>query len=296
MLEDITRRNFLRIAGLGGLGLAAGLGTSGCASFPKDVNWASVPDNEFTLEKFDDFFTRHKLYNGVGRGNRGAGPTFSFSLSVGVTPGFDFSSNSMYAVADGVVIDIHELNTGRLGGSIMYIAHTDENDNMIFISSYGHLGTILVDEEKVRAHEFVKVNRGQEIAKVKYFNHAKLMLTRDRNYVDPDNYGEGHSYMNYRSESKNSNIAGKDIRQQQIVFELMTNTTSEVISKLTKRNHSAYSGIYCNWDVVEKFRYLDCLFDARPQFFPKLSPDKFAEYKKEFYANQPIILTLPLKQ
>ena len=297
--HKITRREFLRRTAIGGTGLAIGIGANACVPFAKDVKWGEVPDSEFSISKFDDWFTWHKLYNGInpnlGLNQRGVGPTFHNSCISGWTPGIGYSSNKMYAIADGIVIDIHELNTGRLGGGIMYIAHTDENNNMTFISSYGHLGRILIDEEKVKAHEVVKVTRGQEIAEVAYTNHAKLMLQRDRNYVDPDNYGAEHGFLRYHSDSINSNIAKKDIRQQQIVFELMTSTTSEVVSKLTRRKHNAYSGIYCNWDVVEKFRYLDCLFEARPQFFPKLSQEQFIEQKKEFYANQPIILTLPLK-
>jgi hypothetical protein len=40
---------------------------------------------------------------------------------------------------------------------------------------------------------------------------------------------------------------------------------------------------------------MDELYHDRPKLFSKLNPEKFADMKKEFYANQPIILTLPLK-
>jgi hypothetical protein len=123
MLKKITRRNFLKIAGLGSLGLAAG-----CTTFPKNVNWHEVPDSEFSISKFNDWFEAHKLYNGInpnlGIGMTGKGPTFYMSMRSGWTPGIDYSSNFMYAVADGIVAQVGKRDTtpfgpNRMGGNLV---------------------------------------------------------------------------------------------------------------------------------------------------------------------------------
>ena len=48
------------------------------------------------------------------------------------------------------------------------------------------------------------------------------------------------------------------------------------------------------WDSIDHFRYLETLYNVKPDLFPNLSKDQFESMKKEFYDNQPIILTLPL--
>jgi len=55
------------------------------------------------------------------------------------------------------------------------------------------------------------------------------------------------------------------------------------------------TGLGLYGDNVEIMRYLNELYNARPQFFPTLLPERYSTIIAEFYANQPIVLTLPLK-
>ena len=50
------------------------------------------------------------------------------------------------------------------------------------------------------------------------------------------------------------------------------------------------------WSNIEKFRYIEYLQQNKPETFPSLTKEQFSEMKKEFYYNQPIILTLPFKK
>jgi hypothetical protein len=296
VLEVITRREFLRRTALGGAGIALGLNS--CSPYSKNVKWNEVPDSEFSISKFDEWFFFHKIYNGINpnlkTGHTGYSPTFKGSMDRGFTPGTDYSSNYMYAAADGIVLGSSPINTsktGRLGGLIMYISHGSHTHGTIFRSLYAHLDTAYV-----KLGDFVQ--RGDKLASVMDKDHAKLMIHKSQNLVDPDNYGINHSYMTYWDGTKitNDDIDQKNMKQLQIVGEISKMCSEEL--DLYPRDHKRLANYYvqgCIWDQIEIFRYLDALYDARSRLFPELSPDKFAEYKKEFYANQPIIFTLPLR-
>jgi hypothetical protein len=296
----MNRRSFLKLCGLAAQGLAFGFGTSGCTTFPKDVNWASVPDKDFSLAGFDQWFETHKLYNGVNPNLRmyhvGYCPSFSRSISAIVSPGIDYNSNHMYAAADGVVSQVGKIDTsrtGRIGGGVIKVAHDIRTHGVIFTSIYAHTGT-----PYVKPGDFIK--RGDLIADVMYTPNAKLMILKSQNYIDPDNYGHNHSYMKYwdGTEISNENVDQKNLVQLQIVGDLIKACSQEL--ELWPRYHTnqeSYKGRAegCVWDQTEMFRYLSELYNARPRLFPNLPPEKFAEYKFEFYANQPIVFSLPLK-
>jgi hypothetical protein len=308
MLEKLTRRNFLRIVGLGGTGLAAG-----CVTSPKVVNLASVSDSEF-LQKFDEWYIENALYNGINPnivGRTGVGASFKKSADLGATPGQDYYSNKMYAVACGTVRVIDSIPTawtGRLGGMVVSIDHPkrpakDDKSITTFVSYYAHLGDIFVQEGQ-------DVERGQLIADVMSTSHAKLFVykygfieeTYKGNLVDADNYGVNHGYMNYPGAQIDCEGAyakkrwEKQLEILKTVCSYLSPETGLSLDSLGHRKHPYRSQVTrCYWDEVEIIRYLDKLFEARPQYFPKLTPEKFAEHKKEFYANQPIVFTLPIK-
>jgi len=50
------------------------------------------------------------------------------------------------------------------------------------------------------------------------------------------------------------------------------------------------------WSTVEKFRFLETLYEMHPHQFPTLPKAELENITKEFYQNQPIILTLPFKK
>ena len=88
----------------------------------------------------------------------------------------------------------------------------------------------------------------------------------------------------------------KEAKQRLLIEELSSYAPQINLRFLKAKEHRRlHEGKLCLYDDVEIFRYLAELYEARPQLFPNLLKDKFSEIKKEFYTNQPIILTLPLK-
>jgi hypothetical protein len=298
-LKKLTRREFLRRTGLCVGGLALGLGSNACTTIPKNVNWNEVPDSEFSISKFNDWFETYKLSNGLNPNlnfsQRGDPKYSTYKASVrnGVSPGIDYTSGKLYAVADGKVLYHEKINPlpNRLGGDSLGIAHPGEDD--VFISVIAHIGTI-----HVKAGAIVK--RGQVLADVAYTDHAKLMLKRGANWIDPDNHGINHGYMTCWDGTSNlevSDMQNKEEKQRGLIRELANQSPSLDFMALSQRQHRPKKqGKLCMWDEVEIFRYLTELYDTRPQLFPNLAMEKFIDLKNEFYTNQPIILTLPLKE
>jgi len=293
----MNRRTFLKLCGLAAYGLGFGFGTTGCATFPKDVIWSDVPDSEFTIQRFDDWFEKHKLYNGLNPnlkwGHAGHSPSFKGCISRGYSPGIDYNSNYLYAAADGIVSSIHEIGeTGRPRGWVVTLAHGSHIHGVTYKTLYCHL-----DKGGINAKMDDWVHAGDKIGSVMQSDIAKLILMKRFNYVDPDNYGVNHSYQNYLlSKIVNENIEDKNLRQLQIIGEISNRC---IIELDLLRKHTTLSKYYvmqgCVWDQIEMFRYLSELYNARPRLFQNLPHEKFAEYKSEFYASQPIVLSLPLK-
>lgn len=285
-------------------GAGFGFGTTGCATYPKDVKWSDVPDSEFTIQKFDDWFSFHKLYNSVNPNlksyNIGNYSSFKVSIGAGFSPGIDYNSNYMYAAADGVVVSVHEMDTGRVGGTAIWIGHPEGGFNFMGLETrYLHLGKSMVQGGQ-------EVKRGDRLADVELKGSGKLMVSIFGNLVDPDNYGVGHSYMEYFDGVHNSPVENPKIKsrdQRGICEELFSHAQNIELSlkkfgrdpHFSEINHPKRGTRFAHWDYIEMFRYTEELYKARPTYFPRLSPEKFAEFKIEFYANQPIIFTLPLQ-
>jgi len=319
--DKVTRREILKLGAIGGLGLALGL--HGCATIPRDVKWAEVSDKEFSIGAFDDWFNAHKLYNDINPnlkfGSAGHYPTFraTVSSSIGATPGIDYSSNRLYAAAEGIVEqtgDIDRLNTGRAGGLYVMVRHGRRTEGtgrswhyaqignparfgFEFHTHYAHLSSLEVEVGQ-------NVKRGDLIGIVPatYWGIAKLMLTnRSSNYVNPDNYGPNHSYMVYLDGQDYSieDIKERNDKQAQIWKTLCKQIKPETGIRegvMTQKMHrAAYQHKTCYWDNFTIMKYLTELYQARPTLFTDMPKDRFEEMKAEFFNNQPIILTLPLK-
>jgi hypothetical protein len=308
----MNRRKFLKLCGLAACGAGFGFGTTGCAVPPKNINWSEVPDKEFSLDAFDDWFIFHKLYNGPNPNlnitQRGHNGTMEANIKDSnlATPGVDYTSGVLYATAGGQVArisDIDKLGTGRLGGYTVWISHPIAGPNMldwVITTRYAH-----VYKPKLEVGDMVK--RGDKIADVMYRDVAKLILARWQYFVDPDNYGKNQSYMDYwdgKTDLDIENPRERCLKQEQIYWELRGKASQWLYEKLrnsfpkSHRNdtRNIYAGKKHLWDFVEMFRYIEELYIIKPQFFPGLERNEFNKLKKEFYANQPIVLTLPLKE
>ena len=252
---------------------------------------------EFTFENFDKWYKRNRLYN--TRNPNLEGPhstmhTFQEAFPNDWTPGISYNvpyGEIMVASAPGIVMNIYRLRTGRAGGKIVRVEHPDYFN---YISYYAHLNKVYV---KFGKH----VKRGDPIGNVtEHSRYAKLML-KIGSRVDPDNYGINHSYMRYKADMDETfneipmdEIEKKRQYQWEIFYQFFEqmNYDSNYLLKMHKESgHGA-----ANWSTLEYFKYLSTLYEVKPDLFPELSEEKVQSMKKEFYDNQPIVLTLPFRK
>jgi hypothetical protein len=299
----MNRRTFLKFCSLATHGLAFGFGTTGCAIPPKDIKWSELPEKDFSIVAFDDWFITHKLYNGVNPNlkitQRGKNTTTKAAInsSNNSTPGIDYQSGVLYAAAGGEVariIDLDKIGTGRAGGYMLYVSHPVAGPNMmdwVITTSYAHIF-------KPQLEVGQRVERGDKIADVLYPDFAKLMLQRWQYFVDPDNYGQNHSYMNYWDEKTDLDIQDtreRCLKQEQIYWQLRGKASPWLYEQLRNNFPKSHRNDFKKkhlWDFFEMFRYLEELYNAKPNLFPNLDRTEFNILKEEFYANQPIVLTL----
>ena len=306
MRARITRRDMLRLTAMGGLGLALGL--QSCATIHKDINWAEMPDKEVSLQQFDKWFKAYKSYNGINPnlkwGHQGSyAPSWKQSVHKGVSPGIDYRASVMYAIAPCYITQVGIIptwRTGRAGGNFASFKHVNIDTTIphthVFYSEYAHLGKIYPKHGKL-------ISRGEIIADIpnQFMNMAKLMFHHDGIYVDPDFYGENHSYMKYELGDKEEilNMSQRYDEQQRILNMLNDSVDEKVKHKIADREHRPFMAVYpyrsTKWDYVVRFKYLTELYLARPSLFTDMPKDRFEELKADFYANQSIILTLPFK-
>ena len=306
LTKDIARREFIKRASITGLALLTGCATSG----------TNIPDSgEFDTKKFLSWYRFHKLYNGANPNLRPPHrPTpwpstyFKDSMDRRVTPGVGYSVPSgevMVAVAPGVVSTIGEITgTGRPGGGVITIGyvHNEQNGWPRYKSDFAHVGGPLVKVGQA-------VTRGQPICHVpnEYKEFAKLIFKEGDTLADPDNYGRNHSYMTYAEgpeeldeEFQNNRenymkiINERYSKQGKILDQFLESAAQEEIRKTKWHNLEGYKPT--DWSRIEQFRYLSTMYEMYPTQFPNLTKEEFETMKKEFYANQPIILTLPFKK
>jgi hypothetical protein len=208
--------------------------------------------------------------------------------------------------------EIDRRKSGRAGGLYVIVRHGRRQQKVFtslmeignparfgeeFHTHYAHLSNANVEVGQ-------RVNRGDliGITGFQYHNIAKLMLTnRASNYVDPDNYGCNHSYMKYWDGKDYSidDVNEKNRLQKDIWRKLCEQINPEtgiregVMTQKMHRKH--YESKMCYWDNFTIMKYLTELYLARPNLFTDMPRDRFEELRAEFYANQPIVLSLPLK-
>ncbi len=306
--QSVNRRDFIKQTGKATAGLALmfeGLGGRvPCEAAPKSekkYRWSG----KFDIKEFDRWFIKNRLYN-AGNPNlkkpHTSQPQYRFKANFdkGWKPGIGYTvplAEVMVASAPGKVHQIQEKPTAHKGkgtGLMVTLVHPDQKG--LFFSYYAHLGSLLV-----RARQ--RVNRGDRIGEVKryrgmevkkYRRFSKFMLFHD-SWVDPDNYGPNHSYMTYQSDTQeirecSASEMEKRCKNQWDIHNELSNLSGIETSHWHKIENN------CSWSRIERFRYIECLYETNPELFPDLSKSKFQSMKKAFYDNQPIILTLPFKK
>jgi hypothetical protein len=176
---------------------------------------------------------------------------------------------------------------------------------------YAHLHKTFFNKKNLG----MPIKRGEPIGNVTtHNNYAKLMLQRlgtvvGKGWADPDLYGFNHSHMDYISNVSISEIDEQNMKEPEKVREKAINQKWSinkiaeecVVKGMQVKMENVYHqkrrdyGII-TWSEPEKFKYLETLYEIKPELFPNLSNDYFQKLKKEFFENQPIILTLPFKK
>ncbi len=290
--EGLTRREFL----------ATTLGLGGCA-----YAVTLKPGEPYDPIKFDMWFRANKLYNGPNPNLRWPhaptpythglyAATFRETLEKKVSPGRTYSvlaGQVMVAVAPGVIWDFGTITgTGRAGGQYVQMVHPGMG---LYSSNFSHVGELLCDPSK-------PIRRGQPICKVpmQYSEFAKLMFWDNGFFADPDNYGPKHGYMEYYKgfQGEPINFSREEVvsrwdAQKGIVAKLRSMRRHRLQDPLVEKLHNPGGYKVTTLTHVELFRYLSTMYEMFPQEFPDLNREVYEKLEKEFYASQPITITLP---
>jgi len=283
----------------------------GCLSSTSDVSWSTIPTEEFDIYEFSKWYKKNRLYNGMNpnllmRHRGGLAATFRTNAfnNKGWTPGLGYSASEMYAVSRGRVLGKTDLGrlTTRLGGWMVLVGHPNEStgyDNP-YVSYYAHLG-------KVHVKAGQKVERGALIgSRIVKHDCAKFMLTEGGLYtawVDADKFGPMHSYMEYCTgpleiddQNEENRILTRErlTKQLHITLDFDEHRLSNSQLHLADLKHRNSKKRTWGWSMGETFKFLETLYEIRPDQFPTLDREEYESIKKTFYDNQPVILTLPV--
>lgn len=294
-MERIDRRKFLKITGKLTLAGAAALSIEPVISHlvpsPLKLAFASETQVEFDV------------YNDVNPNTKDiVAYTFKDCLAKKWWPGICYkTSKPMVAVAAGTVTDVSNLadTTGYLYGTITKEQNQAKGFGVrvttgnYYNSFYLHLKT-----PEVKFGQRIK--RGQTIGYPdERWNMPRLVINEASDQVDPNNYGVNHSYMNYWDGNTDLDIGKEEQNKRYEIQQQILNKFTGMVEgpekyTLLRKKHKGMQ--LCKWSPIEHFRYIEYLHQNKPETFPSLTKDQLEEMRKEFYSNQPIILTLPFKK
>ena len=206
--------------------------------------------------------------------------------------------------------------SGKAGGFYVRVAHDFYDGlkkdyypratlyrNQVYRSSYYYLSKVVVEH-------WQKVKRGQIIGYGSIYGapkkeKAKIVLEERGNWVNPDDYGQTHGFMTYWDDESNLEIDLEEMnsrldKQIEIVRKLNGHYVRRNEDNLYNKLHTVidtekFRNYPVKWSTIDRFRYLSHLYSEDPRLFPDLSSAEFGTLTKEFYGNQPILLTLPFK-
>jgi hypothetical protein len=295
-MERINRRKFLKTAGK--------LTLAGTAAFSIGPTISHLVANPLKLAFASEAQTEFDVYNDVNPNAKDlVAHTFKDCLAKKWWPGICYkTAKPMVAVSGGTVSQIMNMDEVPTGHA--WMALKDEPNTakgfLVKISHGTGYKSYYLHLKKPEIKSLQKVKRGQIIGYPdERWNMPRLVLRDSYDQCDPNNYGMNHSFMNYWDGKTDLDI-GKEERnkrfelQQQILNKFAGMVEGPEKYTLLRKKHKG--GFSCKWSPIEKFRYIEYLLNNKPETFPSLTKEKFGEIKKEFYSNQPIILTLPFKK
>lgn len=294
-MERMNRRKFLKRTGKLTLAGTAALSIGPVISHfvPNSMKLAFASETQVEFDVYNDVNPNAKAI---------VAHTFKDCLAQKLWPGICYkTSKPMVAVAAGTVTDVSYLadTTGYFYQTIIKEQNQAKGFGVRVVtgsnysSHYLHLKTPEVTFGQ-------KINRGQIIGyPEKKWNMPRLVINEVGDQVDANNYGVDHSYMNVWDGNTDLEVEKVEQNkrwetQQQILNKFAGMAEGPEKYTLLRKKHKGMQ--LCNWSPIEKFRYIEYLHQNKPEIFPSLTKEQFAEIKKEFYSHQPIILTLPFKK
>ena len=287
-MREINRRDFLRTT--------CKLTLAGAAALSLAPNFKKISVAEASQEEFNVYSSINPHVKAIQSG------TFHDCLSKGLKPGICYStSKPMVAFAEGTVIDIHDLGDQTrwdkgLGkdikgaeGRAVFIRHGNNYESFY----------LYLQEPQVKFGQ--KVKRGQLIGfPDSRWNVPSFLLTEELKPVDPDKYGIEHSYMTYWDGASNLEIDKAEQnkrleKQRQLLQEVADSCTGPEKYTLLMKKHP-HGERFQKWSKIDTFQYVEYAYRKNPEKFLSLKREQFEKIRKEFYSNQPIILTLPFKK
>ena len=295
-MNKMDRRRFLKTTGKIALAGATALSIkpllSGLMRDPLKMAFASESPGGFNV------------YNGVNPNSKEiVADTFKDCISKGLAPGICYkTSKPMVAVAKGTVSEVAKWEARSnfdksLGDDPMgakgYFVKVNHGSN--FQSFYCHL-------KKPEVKFGQKILRGERLGLPdESWNLPRLRFGAEWGTAsDPNNYGINHGFMTYWDGVTDLEISEKE---QNIMFETQQKLLNKIAGMaegpekydLLSKKHKGKDQLY-KWTPIEKFQYIEYMVQNKPETFPSLTKEQFSKMKKEFYYNQPIVLTLPFKK
>lgn len=299
-MKVINRRDFLKKTGkvalAGGtmFGLGAGLFSRGLVTMR--LAFGEEPQTEFNV------------YNPINPNAKDiVAHTFKDCLVQKWWPGICYkTSKPMVAVAGGTVteiITIEDYTKDKAHASAIKRTLMDEqNDAKGFMIRVAHGSNYLSYYLHLKTPEVKfaqKIQRGQTIGYPdERWNMARLVFISG-DATDPNNHGLGHGFMTYWDGSTDLDISKQEQNKRFEIQQQIPNKIAGMVEGPEKYTllRKKHKGMFqYRWSNIEKFRYIEYLYQKKPETFPSLTKEQFEEMRKEFYSNQPIILTLPFKR
>ena len=296
-MEGMNRRKFLKTTGkltlAGTAALSIGPAISTIVPYPLKLAFASSSQSEFNV------------YNDVNPNAKEiVTHTFKDCISQSLAPTICYKTpKPMVAVTEGTVVRIFNLPV-PVQTIVGWLSFRDEkNDSkgvVVEIKHGNNYASVYVHLKQPKVKFGQKVERGQIIGYPdERWTMPRLGILIGHEFSDPNNYGVNHSFMTHWDRSADLKIGKEEQnkryeKQQQILYNLGGMAEGpEKYTMLMKKHKGLFP---YRWSHIEKFRYIEYLYQNKPETFPSLTKEQFGEMKKEFYSNQPIILTLPFKK
>ncbi|MGD8230294.1 MAG: M23 family metallopeptidase [Desulfobacteraceae bacterium] len=257
----------------------------------------------FNLAFGQESETGFNVYNDVNPNAKDiVAHTFKDCLAEEWWPGICYqTSKPMVAVADGTVSQIMEMED--LPSSHVWLALRKEPNTakgfLVKVSHGAGYKSFCLHLKKPEVRSLQKVKRGEIIGYPDERWNMPRLVFEDGDQSDPNNYGVNHSFMNYWDGSTDLDIGKEEKNKRYEIQNQILNKIAGMVEGPEKYTllRKKHKGMFqYRWSSIEKFRYTDYLLHNKPETFPSLTKEQFGEMKKEFYSNQPIILTLPFKK